>query len=177
MRKQVETLEKVIAWDEANQTFLRLSISLDSYNMLSSNYYIYRMERYSEEDICEAVLATLATLEEIGLISQEATYDREKEIFVWAKDMSIAEMEDFIFGSNDALKAYHCPPFYPVLENAGAVLDPAKYIENLSPEAEVLISLCKRHQGKELSESLSGFIKFWFDEIEEITPGDVVAAQ
>ncbi|MFM9414162.1 hypothetical protein ACKQTC_07255 [Peptococcus simiae] len=173
MNKQVETLEKVIAWDEANQNFLRVLISFDSYNVLSVNYYIYRMEQCSEEDIYEA---TLETLEEIGMISQEASYDQEKERFVWMKNMSMAEMEDFLFGSSSALKAYYCPPYYPRLENAGASLDPANYIDNLSPEVEVLISLCKRHQGKELSDSLAGFIKYWFDEVEEISPEDVVAA-
>ncbi|MFP5528190.1 hypothetical protein ACLGL1_06930 [Peptococcus simiae] len=174
-----KTLEKVIAMDSDGEILLQVEISFDKYNTLNVEYYIYRMEAYSYQELYENIIEEL---ERIGVIEDAATYVPLSDEFIWPRSVSVEEMQEFIFDGMESIgmesmKAYYYPPFYPTFLDSGSKLEPAHYIDNLSPEVEVLISLCKRHQGKELSDSLAGFIRYWFEELEEISPEDVVAAQ
>lgn len=165
--QNTKTLSKVVAWDNVNRFILRMTVSIDEHNLVEASYYIYKMVGYSLKDMHELVIEEF---EEIGTFGEEFNYDPIKGEYSWTKNMTFEQIEDFLFGSsswdNGCMKGY----FYLILENAGQNLEPSEYMEGLSPKLEVMISLCKRHSGKEVSDQLAGFIIYWFEALEEVEP-------
>lgn len=169
--QNTKTLSKVVAWDNVNRFILRMTVSIDEHNLVEASYYIYKMVGYSLKDMHELVIEEF---EEIGTFGEEFNYDPIKGEYSWTKNMTFEQIEDFLFGSsswdNGCMKGYFASPYYPILENAGQNLESSEYMEGLSPELEVMISLCKRHSGKEVSNQLAGFIIYWFEALEEVEP-------